>query len=86
MTNYLRTAAAQDFEARKAAYAAAEEADYCDHDFEARQNDLGWYVFDGGQVWWPNEDAQAEIAAAEDPEEAVLAMCTNSPMRGEWHN
>lgn len=48
-------------------------------------NDLGWHVDNGGQIWWPNDDAQAEISASDDPAEAVVEMCKADPMRGEWH-
>lgn len=38
---------------------------------------------DGG-IWWPNEEAAAEIAAADDPEEVAIEMCESVPMRGTW--
>lgn len=37
-----------------------------------------------GGVWWPNDDAQAEIQAAGDPLAAAVKMCDESPMRGNW--
>ena len=37
-----------------------------------------------GGVWWPSEDAAAEIEAAEDAAQAALEMCQAAPMRGEW--
>ena len=37
---------------------------------------------DGGR-WWPSADAQAEIAAASNPEAAAVEMCKTSPDRGE---
>ncbi len=37
-----------------------------------------------GGVWWPSEDAAAEIEAAEDPAQAAVEMCQAAPMRGVW--
>jgi len=37
-----------------------------------------------GGVWWPREEAAAEIAAAEDAAQAALEMCQAAPMRGVW--
>ena len=38
---------------------------------------------DGG-VWWPLEEAAAEIEAAEDPAQAAVEMSQAAPMRGVW--
>lgn len=40
---------------------------------------------DGG-VWWPSEEAAAEIAASDDPGATAIRMCTTEPMRGEWRD
>jgi hypothetical protein len=37
-----------------------------------------------GGVWWPSDDAIAEIEAADDPHAKALEICENQPMRGEW--
>ena len=37
-----------------------------------------------GGVWWPREEAAAEIEAAEDPAQAAIEMCQAAPMRGVW--
>ena len=37
-----------------------------------------------GGVWWPREEAAAEIAAAEDAAQAAIEMCQAAPMRGVW--
>ena len=37
-----------------------------------------------GGVWWPLEEAAAEIAAAEDAAQAAIEMCQAAPMRGVW--
>lgn len=37
-----------------------------------------------GGVWWPLEEAAAEIEAAEDAAQAALEMCQAAPMRGVW--
>ena len=37
-----------------------------------------------GGVWWPSEDAAAEIEAAEAPAQAAVEMCQAAPMRGVW--
>ena len=43
------------------------------------------YVTDSeGGVWWPSEEAAAEILAAEDPEATAIRIVTTDPMRGEW--
>ena len=39
-----------------------------------------------GGVWWPNDDAQTAIQAADDPKAAAIKMCDETPMRGEWSN
>ena len=40
---------------------------------------------DGG-VWWPNDEANAEIMASADPQATALTMCEAEPTRGEWFN
>ena len=37
-----------------------------------------------GGIWWPNEDALAEINASDDPEVSAIEICENEPMRGVW--
>ena len=37
-----------------------------------------------GGIWWPSDEAQAEIGATADPEGEAILMCESSPMRGEW--
>ena len=37
-----------------------------------------------GGIWWPNEEAQAEINAADNSDEAAIEICENEPMRGVW--
>ena len=37
-----------------------------------------------GGVWWPSEEAAAEIEAAEAPAQAAVEMCQAAPMRGVW--
>ena len=37
-----------------------------------------------GGIWWPLEEAAAEIAAAEDAAQAAVEMCQAAPMRGVW--
>lgn len=45
----------------------------------------GWCVSDSdGGRWWPDEEAQAEILAADDPGAAAVRMCDEEPMRGRW--
>lgn len=39
-----------------------------------------------GGIWWPSEEAQAEIEAAEDPAARCAEICRTAPMRGEWAN
>lgn len=54
---------------------------------QAIENSYGWSVMDpDGSRWWPNDEASAEIEAAEDPAAKAIEICTNSPMRGEWHS
>lgn len=54
--------------------------------YKAMHRTDGWCVEDThhGGIWWPHEDAQAEIAVARDPEAAAVWMCAESPMRGRW--
>ena len=44
-----------------------------------------WTVraLDGGR-WWPDEQAEAEIDAASEPEAEALRICSQTPMRGVW--
>ena len=37
-----------------------------------------------GGVWWPSDEAGAEIAASADPADCAIRMCHQSPMRGRW--
>ena len=48
-------------------------------------NDSTITVIDSeGGVWWPNEEAQAEIDASENPKAAAIQMAEEQPMRGTW--
>lgn len=50
-----------------------------------RHNAYGWHVVDmAGGKWWPGEEAAAEIEASDDPAAAVVRICVESPLRGEW--
>ena len=43
-------------------------------------------VEDGfGAIWWPNDDAAAEIAAAANPSKCAVRICDAEPTRGTWH-
>ena len=49
----------------------------------ATKRDGEWVVIDSdGGTWTPDEEAQAEIATAED----AVAMCLATPMRGRWQD
>lgn len=50
-------------------------------------NDSGWCVrcYAGGR-WWPDEEAQDEIARGVAPAFNALQMCRYKNHRGEWHN
>jgi len=37
-----------------------------------------------GGIWWPNQEAEAEIMASEDPEAKAIEICHTQPMRGTW--
>jgi hypothetical protein len=37
-----------------------------------------------GGIWWPEDEAQAEIKASADPENTALLIVTETPMRGAW--
>lgn len=53
----------------------------------AKRNAYGWHVADDGSaIWWPGEEAEAEIDAADDPAAKAVEICSTSPMRGEWHS
>lgn len=39
-----------------------------------------------GGVWYPDEDAEAEIRAAADPEARAVEVARTEPMRGTWHD
>lgn len=38
-----------------------------------------------GGVWWPYDEAQAEIERSEDPGATAVRICKEQPMRGRWH-
>ena len=51
----------------------------------AEENLNGWHVIDfRGGVWWPNDDASAEIEASSDPAAEVIRICEEADERGEW--
>ena len=51
----------------------------------AEENLNGWHVIDfRGGVWWPNDDATAEIEASSDPAAEVVRICREAPYLGEW--
>jgi len=39
-----------------------------------------------GGRWYPGEEAAAEILAADDPEEAAVRICHETPTRGQWRS
>lgn len=39
-----------------------------------------------GGVWYPDEDAEAEIRAALDPKARAVEIARTTPMRGTWHD
>lgn len=39
-----------------------------------------------GGVWYPDEEAEAEIRAASDPEARAIEIASTEPMRGTWHD
>lgn len=39
-----------------------------------------------GGVWYPDEEAEAEIRAASDPEARAVEIARTTPMRGTWHD
>lgn len=46
-----------------------------------------WTVQDpDGGIWWPSDDAQAEIQASDDPARAAAIMCSEAASRGEWRS
>jgi hypothetical protein len=54
---------------------------------EAQENDGDFCVIDpDGGVWWPSDDAAAEINASSDPKATAIRIATENPMRGTWHN
>ena len=50
---------------------------------ETRDDTITVVDSEGGR-WWPNEDAEAEIEAADDPEATAIRICESQPMRGVW--
>lgn len=47
----------------------------------------GWTVVDAsGQRWWPSEEAQGQIDAAQNPAYAALRGCISGELRGEWRS
>lgn len=52
------------------------QADYTDGTYVVRDTD--------GGVWWPSDEALAEIQAADDPEAKAVEICDQQPMRGHW--
>jgi hypothetical protein len=46
----------------------------------------GWSVDDQvGGVWWPSDEARAEIEASDDPAAKAVEICETEPERGEWY-
>jgi hypothetical protein len=44
-----------------------------------------WTVTDTeGGVWWPNDEASAQINAADNPEAEAVRIANTEPMRGTW--
>ena len=39
-----------------------------------------------GGVWYPSDEAEAEIRAASDPEARAVEVARTTPMRGSWHD
>lgn len=39
-----------------------------------------------GGIWYPDEEAEAEIRAASDPEAQAVEIARTTPMRGTWHD
>ena len=37
-----------------------------------------------GGVWWPSDEARAEIEASPDPEATALMIAEDHPTRGAW--
>ncbi len=53
----------------------------------AEQMADGWRVVDPDDgVWWPSDEAEAEIQASDDPAATAVRIATQDPMRGEWHS
>jgi hypothetical protein len=53
----------------------------------AEENISGWSVIDpAGGRWWPSEEAEKEIEAAEDPAARAVMICDSEPARGEWRS
>jgi len=72
----------------KAAYDLLDQA-YFPTDKTARLRVLdlsdGYAVEDtDGGIWWPDDDAQEEIAESRDPERSALQMAQRQPRRGIW--
>ena len=55
-------------------------------ELRATQRNGEWVVIDDGAVWWPEDDAQAIIAASDDPAQTAVDMCRDEPMMGEWRS
>ena len=51
-------------------------ADYIDGQYVAYD--------DAGGIWWPDDDARAEIERSSDPEARVREIAATQPMRGTW--
>jgi len=77
-----------DQEANQTAYDAGKDSSPCAlSTLTAEKSDNGWNVNDSdGGSWWPNDNAQTEIATSSSPAEAAVAMCDSQPMRGDWHS
>jgi len=51
-------------------------------EFDSRD---GWRVIDSaGGIWWPSEEAAAEIEESSDPAALAVSICDARPMRGTW--
>lgn len=56
-------------------------------ELRAAENVYGWHVIDlAGGVWWPDDDADEEINASDDPARTARRICDEQPMRGKWYD
>ena len=56
-------------------------------ELSAERSIYGWSVVDArGGRWWPSDEAQELIEAAENPAYAALRGCISGELRGEWRS